>query len=607
MNVIAYLGELAAMGLKNVVLLPVAVLVMLTACTGIIEQEQAYPHVGETVDAATAVSEPNITSPPASTTELVTPAPTATTPANPTAPQETAETLPAAPADIQDLSLSIENVQLYPVPKIYAGDRVTFQIQPRVPENVNVNDVTISIYVDGANIVTDILSHRNWAGEAEGLFEWAWNTTGQIGPHEIRAILDPNDVIQIGDESVENNEVVFNVDIGNPRKLPKSIANTSWAMEESDCCHIFTLTGTAAYRDRYQLIEAAETAVTQAADKLDELPERKLNIYFIDRTIGQGGYAGSDMVVTYNDRSYAGGNLHELLVHEAVHILDRQFAPQRLKFLAEGVAVWASGGHYKTENLNERSAALLQLGQYIPLQTLLADFYPTQHEIGYLEAAGFVTYLIDRYGWSTFRDFYIETSIDDAPVEAEALDLNMRAIYGKSLAEMESEWLGFLQTLELPETAVTDLATSIRYYDTMRRYQQAYDPAAHFLTAWLPSPREVREAGNPTDYLYHSQLDTQVTLEVILQAADEALRAGNYPRAIAHLDSINRILDTNTFVDPLATSYFEIVQKAMGIGYEVQDVSLKADSALVLVKTANKPTLNPLQFKLKPLGWVLTN
>jgi hypothetical protein len=48
------------------------------------------------------------------------------------------------------------------------------------------------------------------------------------------------------------------------------------------------------------------------------------------------------MVVSYVDRRYAGGGLHELLVHEATHILDQQFAPQRISFLAEGLA---SGGN----------------------------------------------------------------------------------------------------------------------------------------------------------------------------------------------------------------------------------------------------------------------
>ena len=101
--------------------------------------------------------------------------------------------------------------------------------------------------------------------------------------------------------------------------------------------------------------------MVQAANKLAIMPSQKLHVYLIDRVVGQGGFAGTDMVVSYVDRRYAGGGFYELLVHEATHILDQQFAPQRVTFLAEGLAVWVSGGHYQAEDLNERSAALVAL------------------------------------------------------------------------------------------------------------------------------------------------------------------------------------------------------------------------------------------------------
>jgi hypothetical protein len=128
--------------------------------------------------------------------------------------------------------------------------------------------------------------------------------------------------------------------------------------------------------------------VVQAANKLAIMPSQKLPVYLIDRVVGQGGFAGTDMVVSYVYRRYAGGGFYELLVHEAAHILDQQFAPQRITFLAEGLAVWVSGGHYKSEDLNERSAALVATKRYVPLAHLIDGFYPVQHEIGYLEAGG---------------------------------------------------------------------------------------------------------------------------------------------------------------------------------------------------------------------------
>ena len=182
------------------------------------------------------------------------------------------------------------------------------------------------------------------------------------------------------------------------------------------------------------------------------------------------------------DRRYAGGGLYELLVHEATHIIDQQFAPQRISFMAEGLAVWVTGGHYKVEDLTQRSAALVALGDYVPLTTLINDFYPVQHEIGYLEAGGLVNYLVGRRDWNTFKSFYSDISAADAPTLAEAVDINLQRYYGATLAQIEADWLASLQSITPDPSAVEDLRTTIRYYDVARHYQELYDPTAHYLS-----------------------------------------------------------------------------------------------------------------------------
>ena len=157
--------------------------------------------------------------------------------------------------------------------------------------------------------------------------------------------------------------------------------------------------------------------------------------------------------------------------------------------------MWASGGHYKAEDLNQRAAALLATGSYVPLAQLIDDFYPVQHEIGYLEAGGFVTYLVDRGGWSRFKEFYSDVASDDGATLSAAVDANLQAYYGMTLAQLESEWLAALQSRPADPLVVDDLKTTVRYYDVVRRYQAAYDPTAHFLSAWLPHPNQVRELG----------------------------------------------------------------------------------------------------------------
>jgi len=514
--------------------------------------------------------------------------------------------LPTPTAVQGDLSIYPGDVRIYPAPEVYAGDRVSFQLQPYVPDVISVNEVPVAIYVNDQLVVSDTLASRNWAGLAEGVYQWVWDTADQVGDHEIRVVLDEQDRITLGDENLANNEAVFTVTVLDPRLLRPVEASATWITAETNCCIVYAISGTAAYRDLPELLGVVETAVNTAAVRLSVEPESKPRIYFIDRVIGQGGYAGSGMVVSYVDRQYAGGALHELLVHEAVHILDRQFAPQRIKLLAEGVAVWASGGHYKPEDLYERAAALLTMGEYIPLAPLADDFYPTQHEIGYLEAAAFVSYLIDTYGWSAFRDFYSNTTSNTAATDSAALDLNLQRYYGKTLAEMEGAWLDRLRAITPSSAAVRDLETTIRFYETMRRYQARYDPTAYFLTAWLPYPHEVIERGNPADLMRRPTDALNVTIEVMLQAAEAALRQGDYGRANVIIDSIARILDNNgSFVDPLAGSYLDIVQTVTGLGYNVKQVDLQGRTAIVMATLVNKNNLLRLNLQLSGRGWVI--
>ncbi len=539
-------------------------------------------------------------------------APTDTLPAPslPTdAPPPSAAPSPSAmpnPTDAADLSLNFTDVTLYPVPLIYAGDKVTFQLLPHVPESINIGDVTAIIAVDGVQVAGGPLDRRNWNGQAEGVYEWAWDTTGLSGEYRIEVVLDPGDAIQAGDEDPLNNTVAITATVSVPTGQAARDATAVWETTEINCCIIHVVSNTAAARDLQALAPVLERAVEQAANRLTVEPSQKLHIYFIDRVVGQGGFAGTDVVVSYVDRRYAGGGLYELLVHEAAHILDQQFAPQRISFLAEGLAVWVSGGHYKAEDLKQRSAALLELGQYVPLTQIINDFYPVQHEIGYLEAAGLVTFLIDRGGWNTFKSFYSEVSTDDGPTLADAVDVNLQRYYGATLAQIESEWRGTLESTPADPAVVEDLRTTIRYYNIARHYQELYDPTAHYLSAWLPHPTQVREFGNPADLTRRPEGEMNVTLELMLTAADGAMRAGDFARANVILDSVGHILDNGgAIIDPMATSYLNIVRAAAEYDYELHMVELQGNTARAMATQAPNVRLTSLVMELRGTSWVI--
>ncbi len=547
----------------------------------------------------TAVSIPANTPPPPSPITPQTPVPTP--------PPTPLPTLTPSPVPL-DLSLTAENVYLYPLPQLYAGEKVTFQILAYIPDGVDPHDVTVDILVDYQDVVSGTLSYKNLAGNAVGLFEWSWDTTGQTGEHLVHIILDRQDKIQVGDENRDNNQVAIPVTVNDPALLSPAEKNATWVSAESDCCVVRVLSGTAAYRDLGELLTLIDTAVAESSAKIDVPRQEKLDVYLIDRVIGQGGYAGNDIVVSYLDRQYASQGFYQVMIHEATHILDRQFAPDRITFLAEGLAVWSSGGHYKAENIKDRAAALVKIDEYIPLPTLIDDFYPIQHEIGYLQAAGFVNYLIQTYGWPTFRDFYADVTADDAATLSGAVDLNMQQYFGVSLAQAEQDWLALIAVQEVSDTAVSDLQTSIRYYNIMRQYQQQYDPTAYFLTAWLPYPQALQESGNPADLSRHPSDEINIALETMLISADLALRTGDYRRANVLLDSVTRTLDNGgVFVDPIAISYRNVIRVIAAEGYEVQQIDLNGNRALVQATKPDSQTINNLDLRLNGQDWVLLN
>lgn len=505
-----------------------------------------------------------------------------------------------------DLAIQGEDVLLYPLPHIYSGDAVTIQVLPFVPASLVPENVDVSVRLDGQPLASGVLDGRKLSGQPAGVFEWVWDTTGQEGPHQITIILDEGDRIQIGDEDPDNNQVTIATAVQPIAARPPAETNATWVSAETNCCFVHAVSNTAAYRDLPELVTQVEMAARQASSALQEPPADKLDIYFVDKVIGQGGYAGTSMVVSYLDRPYMGQNTYQTLVHEMVHLLDRQFAPQRISFLAEGVAVWASGGHYKEENVDERTAALVQIGEYVPLAQLIDNFYPVQHEVGYLEAAGFVSYLVQRDGWERFRSFYTDVTADDAPTLSQAMDVNLQIYYHTTLSEIEGEWKGYLERIRPSYTILTDLETTLRYYNVMRIYQQEYDPAAYFLTAWLPLPDKVRQQGNPADLTRHPTAEINVALEAMLYSADQALRQEEYNRANVLLDSVERVLaNGGAFLDPLSLNYRHIVQATERMGYEAQQIRVEGNQAQVWVTRPHKTTLIQLSLQLQNQDWVI--
>lgn len=485
---------------------------------------------------------------------------------------------------LHDLAIERDDILLLPMPDIYAGDLVTFQVAPNLPRGLAPNEIQVRVLLDGEELLVGNVNYRKLSGDVVGLFQWAWDTTDQEGTHTITIELDPQDQIRINDENPDNNTASLNVIVRPRELLLENQANASWIDAESECCILHLISGTAAERDVEELKTKVDAAFESAAATLNApLSSAPYDVYIIDRVIGQGGYAMDNMVVSYLDRDYVGGGLEELLVHEAVHLIDRDFAPDKITFLSEGLAVWVAGGHYQQQDLGQRMAALLELGGYVPINQLIEKFFSVQHEIGYLESASLIGYLVNTYGWQRVREFYSNTSAGDGLTVIDAVDVNMRAAFGRTLEQIESDWLAYVSSLPRDLNVVEALRTTIRYYDVMRRYQTLYDPTAYYLYAWLPEPAEAAERQTTADFSRHPESETNVALEAMLISANALLWEGQYDRVNGLLDSVNRVLNNDgAFLDPLARSYLDIVRASARAGYLVQRIELDGNRASVV-------------------------
>jgi hypothetical protein len=264
----------------------------------------------------------------------------------------------------------------------------------------------------------------------------------------------------------------------------------------------------------------------------------------MSRVLGHSGFTSDAIYVSYLDRNYSGRATAQVLHHEMVHWFDgKQGGDLRPTILVEGLAVYLSGGHFKPEDLPPRAAALLDLGWYIPLRQLTDNFYPSQHEIGYIEAGALVEYLVETYGWDDFNAFYRDIHPAPSPSQSDAIDAALQKHFQISFQELEANWLASLRALPEDPAARGDVVDTVRFFETVRRYQVLFDPSAYFQTAWLPGEKEMRQRGIVADFLRHPDASINKYLETLLVQADAGLRAGNYGPAGHILGAVNGLMD----------------------------------------------------------------
>ncbi len=318
----------------------------------------------------------------------------------------------------------------------------------------------------------------------------------------------------------------------------------TWGLSESQDFRFYYVPGSAAQRDLYQLGPLAEAALAETKDILNVEYDGQMSIYLVPRVFWQGAAAYADKVqlISYLDRNYSGVETWSYFTHEGTHAL-AQDLPQPKEngggpdgVLTEGLAVWASGGHYRREPIDAWAAVTAASDEYLPLADLRAGpFYDFQHEVSYLEAASFVKYLVERYGLDTLKDLYSQATGDETRDE----DL-VQHLFGSGYAELEAGWLDHLDSVRPTPDQARLWQLEVRSFELMRRYETEFDPDARLLPA---KPPQEWPSDTLTIFLTRSNKPVNLVLETALIAARERLRSGDFDGAAALLDDVEASLD----------------------------------------------------------------
>jgi len=154
----------------------------------------------------------------------------------------------------------------------------------------------------------------------------------------------------------------------------------------------------------------------------------------------------------FSEQTKAGG------AHELMHVISNncwgKVPFQDRIWLNEGLACYADDKcdprqkPWKTD-MHTMAKRLRNTGRLVPLKQLTAGYTnwaALPSAISYPEAGSFIRFLYERHGRDKLKTLWQATSPE------------FEAIYGKSLAELEVEWLGILENTEASE-----IAPSLRY------------------------------------------------------------------------------------------------------------------------------------------------
>ena len=416
----------------------------------------------------------------------------------------------------------------HPDGSLFVGDQVSFEVLiPGSPANPN---SSIKVEYNGNELGTANISPYGIGGRRQATLLWVWDTRN----------LKPGNYNLVFTHLPDNFTWTETFSLHPKAQVPMPEPDAHWVTSTTVCCNLYYISDTAAARDITILGQEADIQSAAVSGQFGASLKERINITIMSRVVGQGGFTNNGIYVSYLDDNYIGNDMPILFHHEFVHYYDRNLGGSYLPaILEEGLAVYLTGGHFKPERLGPRAAALLELGWYIPLTTIADDFYIQQHDISYLEAGSLVQYLVETFGWEKFNKYYRSIPVPQNQTIAAVIDLALQNDFGISLFDLERAYLSYLHSQTVTADERTDLQQTVSFFDTVRRYQEAFDPSSYFLSAWLPDGSVMRQRGIVADFLRHPNGWKNRLLESMLIRSHNELFRGDYPNTESTLKWTN--------------------------------------------------------------------
>ena len=210
------------------------------------------------------------------------------------------------------------------------------------------------------------------------------------------------------------------------------------------------------------------------------------------------GLASSDdppTIILFADPGVAEDYLKGVLSHEVGHAIPAQGFEGGLPndiSLTEGLASWASGKYWDawmgTPGIHYLVRQYIDSGKYLPLAANvdLPGVYPWQEGAGadclarrdqvYSQWASFIDFLLQRYGWAKVHQLFESASTAKKGGQEMKHPTDYQGIVGKSLEQLESEWLEFVMRVTTIKRRV-----SAPFFEAVPRWSSPPNSESHSL------------------------------------------------------------------------------------------------------------------------------